>query len=64
MVVPNFIPSTAYGTPTGAVQGPQVLELKIVGTDDFTNTIAKNLMQQSLSTGNVTYINRRTGGFE
>jgi len=64
MVVPNFIPSNAYGTPSGAVQGPQVLELKIVGTDDFTNTIAKNLMQQSLSTGNVTYINRRTGGFE
>ena len=64
MAVPNFIPSDAYGTPSGPVQGPQVLELKIVGTDDFTNTIARNLMQQSLSTGNVTYINRRTGGFE
>jgi hypothetical protein len=57
-------PSGTYGTPMGAVQGPQVIELKITGDGDLTNTIAKNLMQQSLSTGNQTYVNRRTGGFE
>lgn len=57
-------PSGTYGTPTGAVQGPQVIELKITGDGDLTNTIAKNLMQQSLSSGNQTYVNRRTGGFE
>jgi hypothetical protein len=38
--------------------------LTITGDGDLTNTIAKNLMQQSLSSGNQTYINRRTGGFE
>jgi hypothetical protein len=43
---------------------PVVVELKITGDGDLTNTIAKNLMQQSLSTGNQTYVNRRTGGFE
>ena len=57
-------PAGTYGTPMGAVQGPQVIELKITGDGDLTNTIAKNLMQQSLSTGNQTYVNRRTGGFE
>lgn len=57
-------PSGTYGTPTGPVQGPQVIELKITGDGDLTNTIAKNLMQQSLSSGNQTYVNRRTGGFE
>lgn len=57
-------PSGTYGTPTGAVQAPQVIELKITGDGDLTNTIAKNLMQQSLSSGNQTYVNRRTGGFE
>ena len=57
-------PTGTYGTPMGAVQGPQVIELKITGDGDLTNTIAKNLMQQSLSTGNQTYVNRRTGGFE
>jgi hypothetical protein len=57
-------PTGTYGTPTGAVQGPQVIELKITGDGDLTNTIAKNLMQQSLSSGNQTYVNRRTGGFE
>jgi hypothetical protein len=41
-----------------------VVELKITGDGDLTNSIAKNLMQQSLSTGNQTYVNRRTGGFE
>jgi len=57
-------PTGTYGTPMGAVQGAQVIELKITGDGDLTNTIAKNLMQQSLSTGNQTYVNRRTGGFE
>jgi hypothetical protein len=57
-------PTGTYGTPTGPVQGPQVIELKITGDGDLTNTIAKNLMQQSLSSGNQTYVNRRTGGFE
>ena len=57
-------PTGTYGTPMGAVQGPQVIELKITGDGDLTNSIAKNLMQQSLSTGNQTYVNRRTGGFE
>ena len=47
-----------------AMAQPVVVELKITGDGDLTNTIAKNLMQQSLSTGNQTYVNRRTGGFE
>jgi hypothetical protein len=57
-------PAGTYGTPTAVVQGPQVIELKITGDGDLTNTIAKNLMNQSLSSGNQAYINRRTGGFE
>jgi hypothetical protein len=70
--VPNFTPSVQYPTPSvsageagfiGPV-APQVIELKITGDGDLTNTIAKNLMQQSLSSGNQTYVNRRTGGFE
>lgn len=64
-VIPGFSPDTSiFGTPTGPIQGPQVIELKITGDGDLTNTIARNLMQQSLSTGNQTYVNRRTGGFE
>jgi hypothetical protein len=64
-IVSGFIPDTSvYGIPSGKIQGPQVIELKITGDGDLTNTIAKNLMQQSLSTGNQTYVNRRTGGFE
>ena len=53
-----------YGMQTGGATTTQVIELKITGDGDLTNTIAKNLMQQSLSTGNQTYVNRRTGGFE
>jgi len=51
---------------SGAYQAAQKVEvaLTITGDGDLTNTIAKNLMQQSLSSGNQTYINRRTGGFE
>jgi hypothetical protein len=58
----------SYNTSTGLNYNPNannvVVELKITGDGDLTNTIAKNLMQQSLSTGNQTYVNRRTGGFE
>lgn len=41
-----------------------VVQLQLSGGDELTNTIAKNLMNQSLSSGNQAYINRRTGGFE
>ncbi len=34
-------PTGTYGTPMGAVQGPQVIELKITGDGDLTNTIAQ-----------------------
>jgi len=51
--------AASYGMGSG-----QVIELKITGGDDVSKAIANNLQQQSLSTGNVTYINRRTGGFE
>jgi hypothetical protein len=58
----------SYNTKTGLNYNPNannvVVELKITGDGDLTNSIAKNLMQQSLSTGNQTYVNRRTGGFE
>ena len=78
-VVPPKLPDTnvpampsdntiSYNTKTGLNYNPNannvVVELKITGDGDLTNTIAKNLMQQSLSTGNQTYVNRRTGGFE
>ena len=57
-----------YNPNTGLNYNPNannvVVELKITGDGDLTNTIAKNLMQQSLSSGNQTYVNRRTGGFE
>ena len=51
---------------SGAYQTAQKVEvaLKITGDGELTNTIAKNLMNQSLSSGNQAYINRRTGGFE
>ena len=42
---------------------PVVVELKITGEGDVTNAIAKGLQNQSLSTGDSAYINRRTGGF-
>jgi len=78
-VVPPKLPDTnvssmpsdgmiTYNPLTGLNYNPNannvVVELKITGDGDLTNTIAKNLMQQSLSTGNQTYVNRRTGGFE
>jgi hypothetical protein len=48
------------GTPFGQAGS---LELRIVGDGDLTNAIAKSLQNQSLSTGDPAYINRRTGGF-
>jgi hypothetical protein len=48
----------------GSTGGTMQLELKVTGDGDLTNAIASSLQQQSLSTGNSTYINRRTGGFE
>jgi hypothetical protein len=57
-----------YNQSTGLNYNPNannvVVELKITGDGDLTNAIASSLQQQSLSTGNQTYINRRTGGFE
>jgi hypothetical protein len=48
------------GTPFGQAG---TIELKITGEGDITNAIAKGLQNQSLSTGDSSYINRRTGGF-
>jgi len=57
-----------YNVLTGLNYNPNannvVVELKLTAGDDVSKAIANNLQQQSLSTGNVTYINRRTGGFE
>ena len=50
----------AYGMGAGS----QTIEIKVTGDGDLTNAIASSLQQQSLSSGNQTYINRRTGGFE
>lgn len=49
------------GTPFG--QAGSTITLKITGEGDITNAIAKGLQNQSLSTGDSAYINRRTGGF-
>lgn len=48
------------GTPFGQAG---TIELRITGEGDITNAIAKGLQNQSLSTGDSSYINRRTGGF-
>jgi hypothetical protein len=57
-----------YNQRTGLNYNPNannvVVELKITGGDDVSKAIANNIQQQSLSSGNQTYINRRTGGFE
>ena len=57
----------SYNTRTGLNYNPNannvVVELKITGEGDVTNAIAKGLQNQSLSTGDSSYINRRTGGF-
>jgi len=67
--VPTF-PSDnmiTYNVRTGLNYNPNannvVVELKVTGDGDLTNAIAKNLQNQSLSTGDSAYINRRTGGF-
>jgi hypothetical protein len=56
-----------YNTQTGLNYNPNannvIVELKITGEGDVTNAIAKGLQNQSLSTGDSAYINRRTGGF-
>jgi hypothetical protein len=56
-----------YNPRTGLNYNPNannvVVELKITGEGDVTNAIAKGLQNQSLSTGDSSYINRRTGGF-
>ena len=56
-----------YNVRTGLNYNPNannvVVELKVTGDGDLTNAIAKNLQNQSLSTGDSAYINRRTGGF-
>ncbi len=56
-----------YNTRTGLNYNPNannvVVEVKFTGDGDLTNALAKNLQNQSLSTGDSTYINRRTGGF-
>jgi len=52
----------AYGM-GGSTGGTMQLELKVTGDGDITNAIAKGLQNQSLSTGDSAYINRRTGGF-
>lgn len=51
----------SMGTPFG--QAGSTITLKITGEGDITNAIAKGLQNQSLSTGDSSYINRRTGGF-
>ena len=68
--VPPSFPSDnmiTYNTRTGLNYNPNannvVVELKVTGDGDLTNALAKNLQNQSLSTGDSTYINRRTGGF-
>lgn len=68
--VPPSFPSDnmiTYNTRTGLNYNPNannvVVEVKFTGDGDLTNALAKNLQNQSLSTGDSTYINRRTGGF-
>ena len=57
----------SYNVLTGLNYNPNannvIVELKITGEGDVTNAIAKGLQNQSLSTGDSSYINRRTGGF-
>jgi hypothetical protein len=49
---------------TAMADRQQYIEIKVTGEGDLTNAIAKSLQNQSLSSGNAAYINRRTGGFE
>jgi hypothetical protein len=49
---------------TAMAERQQYIEIKVTGEGDLTNASAKSLQNQSLSSGNAAYINRRTGGFE
>jgi len=49
---------------TAMAEKQSYIEIKVTGEGDLTNAIAKSLQNQSLSSGNAAYINRRTGGFE
>jgi hypothetical protein len=66
--VTTLPPTTAMGYAgagsTAMAEKQSYVELRITGGDDIAKAVANSLQQQSLSTGNVTYINRRTGGFE
>jgi hypothetical protein len=58
-----------YNQSTGLSYNPNAnnvvkVELTLNAGDDVSRAIANNLQQSSLSSGNQTYINRRTGGFE
>jgi len=57
----------SYNVLTGLNYNPNAnvkVELTLNANDDVSRAIANNLQQTSLSSGNQTYINRRTGGFE
>ena len=48
--VANFVPDTSiYGNPTGSIQGPAAIELKVSGDSALTKAIADSLQVQSLS---------------
>lgn len=64
------VESNYGGAFTDAVRGigqysePVKVKVEFTGGDELTSVIARQLQQGSLSGGNQTYINRRTGGFE
>lgn len=64
VVVPSPEKMISYNQQTGLSYNANVIEIKVTGEGDLTNAIAKSLQNQSLSSGNAAYINRRTGGFE
>ena len=64
LVVPSSEKMISYNQQTGLSYNANVIEIKVTGEGDLTNAIAKSLQNQSLSSGNAAYINRRTGGFE
>jgi hypothetical protein len=59
----TYSPSTGLNYNPNAGGGNSV-SLTISGDSTLTNAIADAMQNSSLSTGNSTYINRRTGGFE
>lgn len=56
--------AVSYSPQTGLSYNANDINLTITGDGDLTDAIANALQNRSLSTGNATYINRRTGGFE